>query len=261
MQMRIKQALRRTYSSIDPINIALYRLLHPRSGPIPPAANRWRVGSRSISRFMDAGRNCFEPILRAMNDYGVPREPRCPVLDFGCGVGRVLQYFRPLGFSLYGCDVDDSAIRYLAGAYPEVHAKVSAYAPPLPYEDGRFAFVYSVSVWTHLPPELQEPWLVEVKRVLRPGGLALLTTIGPYGYRKGTHLQAVRFSYDTLMKAGFQYNEYNVPNASPGASPSYGAAYHTPDYIRAHWSRVFTVLDVQEGAIDDLNDLVVLQKT
>jgi hypothetical protein len=68
-------------------------------------------------------------------------------------------------------------------------------------------------------------------------------------------------SCDTLIKAGFQYNEYDVPNASPGASPSYGAAYHTPDYIRAHWSRVFTVLDVQEGAIDDLNDLVVLQKT
>jgi hypothetical protein len=63
----------------------------------------------------------------------------------------VLQYFRPLGFSLYGCGVDESEIRYPAGAYPEVHAKVSAYAPPLPYEEGRFAFVYSVSGRTFPP--------------------------------------------------------------------------------------------------------------
>jgi hypothetical protein len=61
MQTRIKQALRRTYSSSDPFNIALYRLLHPRSRAILPAANRWRVGSRSISRFMDAGRTTHRP--------------------------------------------------------------------------------------------------------------------------------------------------------------------------------------------------------
>jgi len=258
MQRRIKRLLRKTYSSIDPINIALYRLLHPHAGPIPPADNRWRVGSRSIPSFISAGRNCFEPIVHAMDRYGLPRAPRCPVLDFGCGAGRVLQYFRPLGFALFGCDVDESAIGYLKRVYPDVTAHVTGYAPPLPYEDGQFAHVFSVSVWTHLPPQLQEPWLKEMKRILRPGGLALLTTIGPYGYRKGTHLQAVRFSYDELMRTGFQYSEYGVPNASPGAGPSYGAAYHTPEFVRTHWSRVMPVLDVQEGVIDDLNDLVVL---
>jgi SAM-dependent methyltransferase len=136
---------------------------------------------------------------------------------------------------------------------------VNHYEPPLQYPEGYFDIVFSVSIWTHLAPHLQLPWLLEMKRILAPGGLALLTTIGPYGYRRGTHLGAVTFSLEELMRDGFCYSEYPTKYL-PGV-PCYGAGYHTPAYVTKAWSKYFDVLEVQEGVIDNLNDLVILRKS
>jgi SAM-dependent methyltransferase len=209
---------------------------------------------------MDAGRRCYEPLAAAIEQHH-RRQPerRTRLLDFGCGVGRVLQYFPREEYDLCATDVDGSAIAYLQRAFPWVHSGVSQFAPPLQYDDGRFDVVYSVSIWTHLAPALQIPWLLEVKRILSPGGLALLTTIGPHGYRVGSHTWGVSFSLEELLRDGYCYTEYAGKDDSVG--PSYGAGYHTPDYVRKEWSRFFDVLDVREGVVDGLNDLVILRKT
>jgi len=261
-QQRLRRELhdltKRTRVALDPFNILVYRLLHKDVPGVPPIENRIRVGSRRIRRFMEAGRNCYTPIRRAIDQYyRGPSRPR--VLDFGCGVGRVLQYFARDNVELYACDVDASAIEYVRRTFPAVQSAVNRYDPPLPYPDAQFDVVYSVSIWTHLPPHAQIPWLLEIRRVLAPGGLALITTIGPYGYRIGTHLGEVAFSLEDLLREGFCYSEYKTKD--PGTGPSYGAGYHTPAYVAAEWGKYFDILgDVQEGVIDNLNDLVVLQK-
>jgi SAM-dependent methyltransferase len=258
MKRQIRNVAREVYMKVDPVNVLVYRMLHREVQAVPPALNRIRVGSRSISRFMEAGRNCYEPIKKAMDKYA-PRNGHAPrILDFGCGVGRVLQYFAREDLDIHGCDVDATAIDYMRRAYPAVPTEVNNYQPPLPYPDGKFDIVYSVSIWTHLPPEGQIPWLLEMDRVLAPGGLALLTTIGPYGYRRGTHLWAVKFSIEDLIRDGLRYSDYD--NKGPGTGPSYGAAYHTPAYVMQEWGRHFDVIEVQEGVIDNLNDLIVMRK-
>jgi SAM-dependent methyltransferase len=196
-------------------------------------------------------------LLRADHRGNQPPLQRPRGLDFGCGVGRVLQYFIHKGFELHACDVDDSAIAYIKAAYPGVRATVNRFEPPLPYPDRHFDIIYSVSVWTHLPPDLQEPWLLEIGRILRPGGLALLTTLGPHGYRLRTHLHALKFSLEELLATGLQFSPYPDPNAAPNTR-RYGVAYHTHEYIRREWSRFFDVVEIQEGIIDNLQDLVVL---
>lgn len=47
--------------------------------------------------------------------------------------------------------------------------------PPLPYGDAQFDLVYALSVFTHMHEENARAWLAELARVVRPGGLALLT--------------------------------------------------------------------------------------
>jgi SAM-dependent methyltransferase len=249
------------YELTDPLRIAVYRTLHRGAAPIPPARNRRRVGSQSIARFMEAGRNCYEPLRAAIDRHHHRRGDGRPlrVLDFGCGVGRVLQYFVRDQLELFASDVDRTAIEYLQRSFPSVRSDVNRYAPPLRYQNGQFDVVYSVSIWTHLAPGLQVPWLLEVKRILAPGGLALLTTIGPYGYRIGTHLWAVTFTIDELLRDGYRYSEYDG-TVDAAVGPSYGAGYHTPAYVRKEWSHYFDVLDVQEGVMDNLNDLVVLRR-
>jgi hypothetical protein len=70
----------------------------------------------------------------------------------------------------------------------------------------------------------------------------------------------VEFSLEQLVEAGFRYSPYRHKHGIPGVSSSFGGAYHTPEYIRKEWGKVFDVLDVQEGVIDDLNELVILRK-
>ena len=64
------------------------------------------------------------------------------------------------------------------------------------------------------------------------GGLLLPTSIGPYGYKKGFHLQAVTFSLVEIAEAGIKTSAYSSIVILPGTDPSYGATYHTPDYLK-----------------------------
>lgn len=50
--------------------------------------------------------------------------------------------------------------------------------PPTTYPDSLFDVVYAVSVFTHLTVQRQRRWLAEFARIIRPGGLLLLTTHG-----------------------------------------------------------------------------------
>jgi 2-polyprenyl-3-methyl-5-hydroxy-6-metoxy-1,4-benzoquinol methylase len=248
----------KVYDSTDPLRISIYRLFHTDIDTIPPSVNRRRVGSQGIGRFVEAGENCYRPIRAAIDQHYGHSDRPLRVLDFGCGVGRVLRCFARDPVELHASDVDSTAIDYLQRTFPTVRSAVNGYAPPLRYDSGQFDVVYSVSIWTHLAPHLQIPWLLEMQRVLVPGGLALLTTIGPHGYRRGTHNWALTFTLDDLMRDGYRYSEYLDNDDSVG--PSYGAGFHVPAYVKKNWADYFDVLDVQEGVVDNLNDLVILRK-
>jgi SAM-dependent methyltransferase len=201
------------------------------------------------------------------------------MLDFGAGCGRVLSFFEPEVASLYAADVDESATRYLAQAFPDVEVRRSDFDPPLPYANGFFDIVYSVSVWTHLPLDNQMTWLAEMKRIVRPGGLVLITTSGYTALRRnqekrqvytprGMRASGVNWNSITpeqLGRDGIIYHEYQQfangeRDPFPGVRRSYGMTAHSPDYIRRHWTELFEVLAIEEGVIDNLQDLVVLRR-
>ena len=257
----LKKIIKKVYCLIDPLRITIYRRLYNFTYPIPPAINRMRVGSRKISQFMKSGKNCFIPINDAINSFCENQQEKKIILDFGAGVGRTMQYFTSNdNYSLYACDVDQSAVEYLTKSFPKVQAYKNNYEPPLIYPSNFFDIIYSVSVWTHLPLNLQEPWLDEMHRILKPGGLALITTIGVYGYERRTHLQAANYPREDLISAGIKYCDYDNIEDIPGVGKSYGATYQTIAYLRNHWNKMFSILDIQEGIIDNLNDLVILRK-
>ena len=51
--------------------------------------------------------------------------------------------------------------------------------PPLPFDDARFDLVLGYSVFTHLNVQYQDAWLGELRRLVRPGGILLLSISGP----------------------------------------------------------------------------------
>jgi ubiquinone/menaquinone biosynthesis C-methylase UbiE len=102
------------------------------------------------------------------------------ILDWGSGHGRVIRHFEEVGpdVELYGVDIDADNIHWAADHLPNVRCTHGPLMPPLPFADSTFNLVFGISVMTHLTPAVQAAWLAEIQRVLRPGGMALLTFSG-----------------------------------------------------------------------------------
>jgi len=121
---------------------------------------------RARREVFDAG--CYEPIIAAVA-AAVERLGARSVLDAGCGEGTYLA--RACGAGAEGCGVDISkaAVRRAARRYGRQRwAVASSYR--LPFVDGAFDAV--VSVFSPRP-------YAEFRRVLAPGGAAVVVTPGP----------------------------------------------------------------------------------
>jgi SAM-dependent methyltransferase len=103
------------------------------------------------------------------------------ILDFGCGAGRLLQTLnlaRRPGQELFGCDVNEACATWCRDNLDFATVAHTALAPPLPYADASFDLIVGISVFTHLSRPLQVAWARELMRILRPRGVALVTTWG-----------------------------------------------------------------------------------
>ncbi len=103
------------------------------------------------------------------------------VLDFGCGTGRLLLSWWLDGRArrLCGCDVNPRLAAWSSRNLPEeIEIVSSELDPPLPWPAESFDLVQCVSVFTHLSSERQRCWIEELRRLLKPGGLLLLTLHG-----------------------------------------------------------------------------------
>jgi SAM-dependent methyltransferase len=98
------------------------------------------------------------------------------VLEFGCGTGRVIRHFRNIGgLRLAGTDANPKPIEWDRKNLPNIDFYTNELAPPLAFENESFDLVYALSVFTHIPLELQRNWLDELHRILVPGGYLLCT--------------------------------------------------------------------------------------
>ncbi len=97
------------------------------------------------------------------------------ILDVGCGNGRVYQLFENLQVSYTGIDQSDALIGIAKEKFPKVAFDVGEMTT-LPYPDHSFTVVLCVAAFNHLPDEhTRLQTLAEMKRVLKPGGVILMT--------------------------------------------------------------------------------------
>jgi 2-polyprenyl-3-methyl-5-hydroxy-6-metoxy-1,4-benzoquinol methylase len=76
------------------------------------------------------------------------------------------------------CDTDPRAIEAAKRLHGTRLASADVVEPSgqLPYDNGQFDLVASMDVIEHLPEEALLPWLKDLRRVTKPGGLLFLTT-------------------------------------------------------------------------------------
>jgi len=97
------------------------------------------------------------------------------VLDLGCGNGRWYKVFKEKKVDYFGIDNSEKLIEIAKENFPDAKFFVGD-ALNLPFQDDFFDKVYSIALLHHIPSEdFRIKVLKEAKRVLRPGGILILT--------------------------------------------------------------------------------------
>jgi SAM-dependent methyltransferase len=190
-------------------------------------------GGRNVEAYRDSmvsGLLTIEELLRSAG----ASPPLRRILDFGCGTGRLLAgwHFDDRSRTLVGVDVSEDLIRWNRENLAGLAAwQVAGARPPLPIPDGRFDFIQIVSVFTHLPRERQAAWLAEIRRLLAPGGVVLVTLHGDlYG----------QLVLDPASRDEFERAGYVETAGGPEGSNTF-ATFHSPACARELF-RSFEVL-------------------
>jgi SAM-dependent methyltransferase len=152
--------------------------------PLPPARLRVQVSPQNADaeEFLRSGREHADLLRTVLREGGTSIESLGAILDWGCGCGRVLRHWAdlPAETRVYGCDINPKEVEWCRRHLDFAQVAVNDIAPPLPYSAETFDFVYALSVFTHLDQDLQHAWMRECRRVLKPGGFLVLSTMGEY---------------------------------------------------------------------------------
>lgn len=121
------------------------------------------------------------------------------VLDVASGVGYGCEMLKAAGASeVVGVDYSPEATRYAAARYAsrQPHYLVGD-AESLPFGDGQFDVVVSFETIEHLPRP--QRFLQQVKRVLRPDGLLIVSTPNRGVFTEGNRFHLNEFTFDELQ--------------------------------------------------------------
>lgn len=164
---------------------ALYRMpeeerAKPLAARLPPTGLRhyygYRDGKYQDDLYLRSGINDVSGMRKILGEDGfAPMGER--ILEFGCSSGRMLRHLEEEARAgeVWGVDLHAAAIHWAqVHLSPPFHFLVNTTAPHLPFEDNHFGLVFAGSVWTHIG-ELDDAWLLEIRRVLRPGGRLYVT--------------------------------------------------------------------------------------
>lgn len=119
-------------------------------------------------------------------------------IDIGCGVGTLHPLVRGMFRRLCGVDVSAPSIAQARRNNPTVEYALYD-GDTLPYEDASFDFATAICVMHHVPPTNWTGFLREVRRVIRPGGLACIIEHNPFNPLTRLAVMRCEFDEDAIL--------------------------------------------------------------
>lgn len=219
---------------------------------IPPSDLVFLVaGTKNLHWFLKSGKlgqRCLVDVLKK-NDIDMRKMNK--VLDFGCGVGRVIRHFRKLkGPKFYGTDYNPLLIEWCRRKLKYADFSVNNAKDKLKYGDNTFDFLYALSIFTHLPEPEQDFWINELARITRPGGYLFITVHGEYHLDGFPEEAREKFNRGEMSVFGGQVAGTNMCNT-----------FHPYEYMNTKFAPHLELVDyVKEGALGNPRQDVYLFK-
>jgi SAM-dependent methyltransferase len=142
-----------------------------------PRYRRGALTDEARAEFFASGRKHMEHVLRMIRSHADPDFNPRSVLDFGCGVGRLLVPFASIADDVVGIDVSPSMLaeaRRNCDALGASAVKLVSTDDELDGLGGRFDLVHSYIVFQHIPTERGMAILPRLLRHLAPAGAGAL---------------------------------------------------------------------------------------
>ena len=228
--------------------------------PVPGDRSREGYHPRDPGRYWITGLADRDKVVGTCREFGIAG---ARLLDFGGSTGRLFRHFYCQGpeIEVWSSDLNVASFRWNQIYMPAaIRVLLNTALPPLPLPDRYFDVVTAFSVFTHID-QVEVPWLLELRRVLRPGGLLYLTIHDEaFWAQKPTQL------LDVLRRST---NGEGLTSESPFPGlrtafhftrDSYYSCnvFHSREYVEHQWSRYFRILGVRPGASATGSQCVVL---
>lgn len=192
----------------------------------------------NFENYFNDGKETAEWIVNELKDY--LSFDGASILDWGCGPARVVRHLPRLlpSSKIYGSDYNKDTITWCKDNIPGVKFAVNGLKPPLPFDNDFFATVYALSVFTHLSLDNHHNWLNELYRVLKKGGVFLVTTQGGSFLNKLITKEREKFLQGSFVERGYAWEGHRS-----------FAAFQPESFMRSLFSSHWKILKFTRGKV------------
>ncbi len=224
------------------------------TAPIPAPSEREQYYGGDHEAYWLSGLSDALSVTReaARLGLGAPRR----YFELGCASGRVVRHVAlQTEVPIACCDINHRHTEWIRLFLPErINVFQNSVIPALPIEDNSVDIATAFSVFTHID-DFETAWLLELRRILRPGGLAYLTVASDHTWEQYKE----RWIKEQLLPLADRIADYRVdaelfrgrlPREKTvfwwrGDREVYAAlVFHHASYIAREWGRIFTVRDI-----------------
>ena len=252
---------------VEIVHLDLHAAIDRDTMPIPSNLDRENYSPDFDEYYWLSGYRDFVVAMGGLEKFGVKPER---IMEMGCASGRVLRHFALQSDipEIWGTDINQRHIRWLLEYMPAHVAALSLPSlPSFPIEDAYFDAVMAFSVFTHIDT-FELSYLAEIRRILRPGGIAYLTVHTEETWEAASQdfpqAESMRNRMSNVVpdleaKLGEPLPEGRTQYRHSDIGPYRGMVFHSKSYIQNAWGRFFEICEIVPMG-HALQTVVVLRK-